>query len=138
MTEQVRLRVVVAKIGLDGHDRGARVIARLLRDFGHEVIYLGRRQTAERIARVATDEDADVVGLSVLSGTHQPNAKELIDALSVAGARARVVVGGTILRREIPALLELGVDAVFPVQTPLEEIRSYFAGVAEASSAAGP
>jgi methylmalonyl-CoA mutase C-terminal domain/subunit len=126
-------RVVVAKIGLDGHDRGAKVIARTLRDAGHEVIYLGRRQTAAAVARVACDEDADVVGLSVLSGTHRENVRQLTEALRAEGISPRVVVGGTILRREIPALHEAGVDAVFPVGTELETVRRYFADVAAAA-----
>lgn len=127
--ESSRLRVLVAKVGLDGHDRGARVIARLLRDMGHEVIYLGRRQTPDTVARTALDEDVDVVGLSVLSGTHVDAAASMLDAMRREGVDAPLVLGGTILRREIPLLLSMGVDAVFPVGTPLEEIRAYFSAV---------
>lgn len=129
MSERRRLRILVAKVGLDGHDRGARVVARLLRDMGHEVIYLGRRQSPESVARTAQDEDVDVVGLSVLSGTHADAATAVLDALRREGVDAPLVLGGTILRREIPALQAMGVDAVFPVGTPLEEIRAYFSSV---------
>jgi methylmalonyl-CoA mutase C-terminal domain/subunit len=125
------LRVLLAKMGLDGHDRGLKVIARMLRDEGHEVIYLGRRRSAEVIARAAADEDVDVVGLSTLSGTHNELAAELIAALREQGVDVPVVMGGTILHREIPALEKLGVDAVFPVGTKLEELASYFNGLAE-------
>jgi methylmalonyl-CoA mutase C-terminal domain/subunit len=122
-------RVLLAKIGLDGHDRGVRVIARTLRDAGHEVIYLGRRQSAEAVALAAIDEDVDVVGISILSGTHVQTAARVVGALGEAGANVPVVVGGTILRREIPGLLAAGVAAVFPVGTTLEEIRAYFDAV---------
>lgn len=123
-------RVLVAKVGLDGHDRGAKVIARVLRDAGHEVIYLGRRQTAESVARAACDEDVDVVGLSVLSGTHHDNVRALTAALQAEQVSPRLVVGGTILRREIPDLRAAGVDAVFPVGTTIEAVREYFDRVA--------
>jgi methylmalonyl-CoA mutase C-terminal domain/subunit len=123
--------VLVAKVGLDGHDRGAKVIARVLRDAGHEVIYLGRRQSVEAVARAARDEDVDVVGLSVLSGTHHDNVRELVAALRAENISPRLVVGGTILRREIPSLQAAGVDAVFPVGTTIEAVQAYFSGVAE-------
>lgn len=130
------LRVLLAKTGFDGHDRGVKVIARLLRDSGHVVVYLGRRQMPAAIARAALEEDVDVVGLSVLSGTHAAIAVELVGALREHGVDAAVVLGGTILRREIPALLDSGVDAVFPVGTKLSEIERYFAAKA-AQTAAG-
>ena len=124
------LRVVLGKTGLDGHDRGVKVIARMLRDAGHEVIYLGRRQTAAEIARAARDEDADVVGISILSGTHHAVAADVLAELRAAGVDVPVVLGGTILRREIPDLRELGVHAVFPVGTRLEEIQRWFDDIA--------
>lgn len=133
-TKPPPLRVLVAKVGLDGHDRGARVISRLLRDMGHEVIYLGRRQTPETIARVALDEDVQVVGLSVLSGTHVDSAARVLDAMRNEGVNAPLVLGGTVLRREVPLLLSMGVDAVFPVGTRLEEIQAYFSSVGSAPS----
>lgn len=121
------MRVVLGKTGLDGHDRGVKVIARMLRDAGHEVIYLGRRRTTADIARAVRDEDADVVGVSVLSGTQREVARSLVDDLHSLNVDVPVVLGGTILRREIPELRAIGVSAVFPVGTPLEEIRAWFA-----------
>jgi methylmalonyl-CoA mutase C-terminal domain/subunit len=123
----VRLKILLAKLGLDGHDRGIRIIARTLRDEGHEVVYLGRRQAVDAVVATAIAEDVDVVGISVLSGTHRETLAELMVAARAAGLDVTVVAGGTILRSEIPALRELGVDAVFPVGTPLAEIRTYFA-----------
>jgi methylmalonyl-CoA mutase, C-terminal domain len=124
-----RLRVLLAKTGLDGHDRGLKIIARRLRDNGYEVIYLGRRQSIDAIVRVAVEEDVDAIGVSVLSGTHKTVAEEVLASLRAADVTAPVVLGGTILRRDVPALLEQGIDAVFPVGTTLEEIDAYFAGV---------
>jgi methylmalonyl-CoA mutase, C-terminal domain len=124
-----RLRVLLAKTGLDGHDRGLKIIARRLRDNGYEVIYLGRRQSIDAIVRVAVEEDVDAIGVSVLSGTHKTVAEEVLASLRAADVTAPVVLGGTILRRDVPALLEQGIDAVFPVGTTLEEIDAYFASV---------
>lgn len=118
--------MVLGKTGLDGHDRGIKVIARMLRDAGHDVIYLGRRCTAAQIAHAARDEDADVVGVSVLSGTHHEVAAALASELRLLEVDAPIVLGGTVLRRDIPELHRLGVAAVFPVGTRLEEIRSWF------------
>lgn len=126
-------RVLLAKIGLDGHDRGVRVIARMLRDAGHEVIYVGRRQSPEAVAQVAVDEDVDVIGVSILAGTHMKIASQLVAAARSAGTDASIVIGGTVLRREIPDLLAVGVDAVFPVGTKLEEIQRYFDEIARSS-----
>ena len=116
-------RVLVAKPGLDGHDRGAKVVAYALRDAGCEVVYLGLRCTAERIVQTAVDEDVDVVGISVLSGAHVPLVRELI------AARANhqiddvpIVVGGTVPPRDIERLLALGVTAVFPVGTAIDDV----------------
>lgn len=117
------VRVLVAKPGLDGHDRGAKLVARALRDAGFDVIYLGIRQTPEAIARVAVDEDVQIVGLSILSGAHLGLTAKTMDALASAGAHdVRVVVGGTIPRRDVSALEALGVAAVYPTGTELEAL----------------
>jgi methylmalonyl-CoA mutase C-terminal domain/subunit len=123
MSPKKPIRVLVAKPGLDGHDRGAKVVARALRDAGMEVIYLGLRNTPERIARVAVDEDVDVVGLSVLSGAHIALARKVTGALHAAGADdIPVVMGGTIPHRDVAVLEESGVAAVLPTSTPLETV----------------
>ena len=114
-------RVLVAKPGLDGHDRGAKLIARSLRDAGFEVIYTGLRNRADVIASVAIDEDVDVVGLSILNGAHLSLVRKTMSSLRDAGGDdIKVVVGGTIPRSDIPKLLDLGVAAVFPTGTPIE------------------
>lgn len=116
-------RVVLAKPGLDGHDRGVKVIAMALRDAGAEVIYLGLRQSPEQIVGAAVQEGADVIGISVLSGAHVALSKELVDARSRAGVDDMpIVVGGTIPRADVALLRELGVAAVFPVGSPLEDV----------------
>jgi methylmalonyl-CoA mutase, C-terminal domain len=108
------IRIVVAKPGLDGHDRGAKVIARALRDAGHEVIYTGLHQTPEQIVETAIQEDADVIGLSVLSGAHMTLFKKLLLLLDERDARDIVVIGGGIIpEADIPLLKELGVAEVF-------------------------
>lgn len=116
-------RVVVAKAGLDGHDRGAKVVARVLRDAGMEVIYLGLRNRPEHIAQVAVEEDARVIGLSMLSGSHLPLTRTLMDYLAANNALdIGVVVGGTIPRGDIPRLRAMGVAAVTPTSTPLDVV----------------
>jgi methylmalonyl-CoA mutase C-terminal domain/subunit len=117
-----RPRVILAKPGLDGHDRGVKVVAMGMRDAGAEVIYLGLRATARQIAAAAAAEDADVVGISVLSGAHMAIAVELLAALHETGADVPLVVGGTIPARDADALRELGIAAVFPAGTPLPEV----------------
>ena len=117
-----RPRVILAKPGLDGHDRGVKVVAMGLRDAGAEVIYLGLRATPGQIAAAVAAEDADVVGISVLSGAHMAIAAELLAALREAGADVPVVVGGTIPARDADALRGLGVAAVFPAGTPLPDV----------------
>jgi methylmalonyl-CoA mutase, C-terminal domain len=108
------IRIVVAKPGLDGHDRGAKVIARALRDAGHEVIYTGLHQTPEQIVETAIQEDADVIGLSVLSGAHMTLFKKLLALLDERDARDIVVIGGGIIpEADIPLLKEIGVAEVF-------------------------
>jgi methylmalonyl-CoA mutase, C-terminal domain len=117
----------VAKPGLDGHDRGAKVVAQALRDAGIEVIYTGLKRTPEMIVQEALQEDVDVIGLSILSGAHLPLTQKVIAALRQAGAvDLRVAVGGTIPASDVPALMELGVWAVFPMGTPLPGIVQSF------------
>ena len=117
------IRIVVAKPGLDGHDRGAKVIARALRDAGHEVIYTGLHQTPEQIVETAIQEDADVIGLSVLSGAHMTLFKKLIGLLDERDARDIVVIGGGIIpEADIPLLKELGVAQVFTPGATTTEI----------------
>ncbi|WP_405137890.1 cobalamin B12-binding domain-containing protein [Nocardia sp. NBC_01388] len=114
-------RVLVAKPGLDGHDRGAKIVARTLRDAGFEVIYTGIRQRIEDIVSIAMQEDVAVVGLSILSGAHVALTTRVVDALRAAGAGdIAVVVGGTIPGSDVSKLLEAGAAAVFPTGTALE------------------
>jgi len=113
-------RVLVAKPGLDGHDRGAKIVARALSDAGFEVIYTGIRQKPANIAAAAVQEDVQVVGLSILSGAHISLTRKVIEALRAAGGEdILVVVGGTIPTRDVPKLLELGAAAAFPTGTAL-------------------
>jgi methylmalonyl-CoA mutase, C-terminal domain len=118
-----KLRVVIAKPGLDGHDRGAKVIARALRDAGMEVIYTGLRQTPEMIASAALQEDADVIGLSILSGAHNHIAPRLMQLLKARGLDdVLVVIGGIIPDVDIPRLKDIGVKGIFLPGTPMQEI----------------
>ena len=118
-----KIRVVIAKPGLDGHDRGARVIARALRDAGMEVIYTGLRQTPEQIVSAALQEDADVIGLSILSGAHMHICPRVVELLNEKGMRDVIlVVGGIIPDVDIPKLNELGVRGIFLPGTPMQEI----------------
>jgi len=117
------MKMLVAKPGLDGHDRGAKVVAQALRDAGVEVVYSGLKRTPEEIVQAAIQEDVDVVGLSILSGAHLPLARRVLDGLRAHGADdIHVVVGGIIPPRDVAALLELGVRKVFPMGTPLPDI----------------
>jgi methylmalonyl-CoA mutase C-terminal domain/subunit len=117
----------LAKPGLDGHDRGVKIIAKLLRDSGFEVIYTGIRQSPEMIARAAVQEDVSVVGLSILSGAHLRLGAQVLDALAAEGAEdIKLLIGGTIPQEDASALRELGVDAVFGVESTLEQIREWF------------
>jgi methylmalonyl-CoA mutase C-terminal domain/subunit len=129
------VRVLIAKPGLDGHDRGAKVVALALRDAGFEVIYTGLHQTVEEIVETAVQEDVDVVGLSILSGAHLPIAAKLMAQLDeigrigdedgVASDSPLVLVGGNIPERDVPALKELGVAAVFPTGSQLDDIANF-------------
>jgi methylmalonyl-CoA mutase C-terminal domain/subunit len=121
--EERKIRVVVAKPGLDGHDRGAKVVARALRDAGMEVIYTGLRQTPEMVAEAALQEDADVVGLSILSGAHMALVPRVLELLRANGQEnVRVFVGGIIPDEDIPRLMELGVVGVYGPGTLTEDI----------------
>ena len=115
-------RVLLAKPGLDGHDRGIKVIAMALRDAGAEVIYLGLRRTVPEIVQAAIDDDVDVIGISVLSGAHLALARELLEARSSADLDVPVVLGGTIPAADAAALVALGVAAVFPVGANLGDV----------------
>jgi methylmalonyl-CoA mutase, C-terminal domain len=116
-------RILVAKPGLDGHDRGARIVARALRDAGFEVIYTGIRLRPAEIAAIAVQEDVDVVGLSILSGAHVALTQKTIAALREAGGDDKVVVvGGTIPEADVPKLREFGVADVFPTGTSVEDL----------------
>jgi len=118
-----RYKVLVAKLGIDGHDRGAKVIARALRDAGFEVVYTGIRQTPEQIVAAAIQEDVDVIGVSILSGAHMHHMKKLMEKLKEAGADdIPVVLGGTIPIPDVEPLLKIGVRKVFLPGTSLKEI----------------
>jgi len=128
-----RTRVLIAKPGLDGHDRGAKIVARALRDAGFEVIFTGIRQRVEAIVTTALQEDVTVVGLSILSGAHVGLTTRVIEGLRAAGAGdIAVVVGGTIPAADVPRLRAAGAAAVFPTGTPLDvlvpEIRALATG----------
>ena len=121
-------RIVVAKPGLDGHDRGARVIARALRDAGFEVVYTGLHQTPEQVVSAVVQEDADAVGLSLLSGAHLSLVPKVIDALDAAGrGDVLVIVGGIIPDQDIATLKDAGVAAVFTPGAPLASIGQWLA-----------
>jgi len=124
-----KIRVVVAKPGLDGHDRGAKIIARALRDAGMEVIYTGLHQTPEQIVETVLQEDADAVGLSILSGAHMTLVPRVVELLREQDAGDVVVtVGGTIPSQDIPELEELGVAAVFTPGAPTQDIIDFIRG----------
>lgn len=124
-----KIRVVIAKPGLDGHDRGAKVIARALRDAGMEVIYTGLRQTPEQIAAAALQEDADVIGLSILSGAHMHICPRLMELLKEKGLdHVVVLVGGIIPDQDIPKLKAMGIPGVFLPGSPMQDIVTFITG----------
>ena len=124
-----KIRVVVAKPGLDGHDRGAKIIARALRDAGMEVIYTGLHQTPEQLVETVLQEDADAVGLSILSGAHMTLVPRVVELLREQDAGEVVVtVGGTIPSQDIPELKELGVAEVFTPGAPTQDIIDFIKG----------
>ena len=123
------IRVVIAKPGLDGHDRGAKVIARALRDAGMEVIYTGLRQTPQQIASAALQEDADVIGLSILSGAHLSVCTALMELLRAQGLHdVLVLVGGIIPDQDLPRLRAIGVQGIFLPGTPMADIIAFITG----------
>jgi methylmalonyl-CoA mutase cobalamin-binding domain/chain len=129
MAAPVPIRVVLAKVGLDGHDRGIKVVARALRDAGMQVIYAGLWQTPEAVVRTAADEDADWLGLSLLSGAHMTLVPRVLELLRQAGLEhVGVLVGGIIPEADVPKLLEMGVARVFGPGTALPDIVAYLQG----------
>ena len=121
-----KIRVLVAKPGLDGHDRGAKVVARALRDGGFEVIYTGLRQTPEQIAEAALQEDVNVVAMSILSGAHGHLFPKVVDLVRKNGMTDALIIGGGVIPEgDIPALKEAGVSAVFTPGTPTSEVVKY-------------
>ena len=121
-----KIRVLVAKPGLDGHDRGAKVVACALRDAGMEVIYTGLHQTPEMVVQSAIEEDVDIVAMSILSGAHLPIARKLMAAMGEAEMEdKRVLIGGNIPQRDVPALIELGVVGVFPTGSRFDAIAAF-------------
>lgn len=126
------IRVLVAKPGLDGHDRGAKVIARALRDAGMEVIYTGLRQTSEMIVNAAVQEDVDAVGLSILSGAHMHYFAEVIDGLRARDAEDILVFGGGIVPdQDLPRLKEMGVGTIFTPGSSTQDVIAYVKGAVE-------
>ena len=129
MNEERKIRVVVAKPGLDGHDRGAKIIARALRDAGMEVIYTGLHQTPEQIVETVLQEDADAVGLSILSGAHMTLVPRVVELLRSQGVDDVVItVGGTIPADDVPELKQLGIDEVFTPGASTDEIVEFVRG----------
>ena len=121
-----KIRVLIAKAGLDGHDRGAKIVARSLMDAGMEVVYTGLRQTAEQIGSAAVQEDVDVVGVSFLAGDHMVLAPKILRILAEKGLEnIMVIAGGIILKHQIPELKKMGVQQVFLPGTPPAEIAAY-------------
>jgi methylmalonyl-CoA mutase, C-terminal domain len=130
---QHRLRVLIAKPGLDGHDRGAKVVARALRDAGMEVIYTGLRQSPEQIVAAAAQEDVDAVGLSILSGAHLPICRRVIELLGEKGMKdVRVFVGGIIPAQDIPELKKMGIAEVFLPGASLQDVVRLVSGAVAA------
>ena len=126
MTEETTIRVLIAKPGLDGHDRGAKVVARALRDAGMEVIYTGIRQTPEMIVETAVQEDVDVIGISILSGAHLELLPQILEGLKREGITDKILVaGGIIPEDDHPALQKIGVKATFGPGTTTAEIVDY-------------
>lgn len=124
--EDRRIRILIAKPGMDGHDRGAKVVARALRDAGMEVVYTGLRQTAEMIVNAALQEDVDAIGLSVLSGAHLHYFREVMELLREKGAQDIIVFGGGIIPdQDLPVLAKLGVGRVFTPGASTEDAATY-------------
>ncbi len=125
-----KIRILIAKPGLDGHDRGAKYVARALKDAGYEVIYTGIRQTPEAIVKTAIQEDVDLVGLSLLSGAHNELFPKVVELLKSGNAGDIIVFGGGVIpEADIPGLKEKGVQAVFTPGTPIREIIAFIESV---------
>jgi methylmalonyl-CoA mutase C-terminal domain/subunit len=122
-------RILVAKVGLDGHDRGVKVVARILRDAGFEVIYTGLFQTPQTVAAAAVDEDVDAIGLSMLSGAHMTLAPLVVDEVRKLGSEIPVVVGGIVPNQDVEPLLKLGVAAVLTPGATADEVVATIADV---------
>ena len=136
MSEDRKIRVIVAKPGLDGHDRGAKVVARALRDAGMEVIYTGLRQTPEQVVEAAVQEDVDVIGLSILSGAHTYLVPRIVELLKEEGMNdVLVTVGGIIPEDDVTMLNEHGVTGIFGPGTPTDEIVEFIKANAPARAA---
>lgn len=126
------IRVLIAKLGLDGHDRGALLVSRALRDAGMEVIYTGLHQTIPEIVKAAIEEDVDLIGLSILSGAHISLTQKLMGHLNEKGVTGMIVIlGGTIAEHEIPILMAMGVKGIFPVGTQLSSLQEKVRGLVE-------
>jgi methylmalonyl-CoA mutase C-terminal domain/subunit len=130
-------RILVAKVGLDGHDRGVKVVARILRDAGYEVIYTGLFQTPEKVAAAAVDEDVDAIGLSMLSGAHMTLAPKVVERVRDRGVDIPVVVGGIIPDPDVPKLLDLGVAAILTPGATAEDVVATMRQVIEARATSG-
>jgi len=123
MNRETPIRVLIAKPGLDGHDKGAKVVARALKDAGMEVIYIGLRQSADSILSAAVEENADIIGLSILSGSHVPICRELLEKMEQQGIEGiKIIVGGVIPRADVKVLKDLGVSEVFRGGTSFDDI----------------
>jgi len=126
-SQKKKVRIMISKLGLDGHDRGAKVIARSLRDAGMEVIYTGLKKTPKDIVKIAIEEDVDIIGISILSGGHEILLPELCQLLKENDANyIHVIAGGIIPKDDIPILKQAGVKAVFSPGTTIQEIIEYF------------
>jgi len=122
LTVEKKIRILIAKPGLDGHDRGAKVIAQALRDAGMEVIYTGLHQTIDQIISTAIQEDVDVIGLSIMSGAHLPICQKLVKKMEEKKIEdIKLVLGGVIPKRDVPLLREMGIEGIFPGGTPFDE-----------------
>ena len=130
MASEQKIRVLMTKVGLDGHDRGVKVVSAYLREAGMEVVYLGRFQTPESIVRAALQEDVDVIGVSCLDGEHLPFTPRIIALLKENKVNIPVIIGGVIPQKDIPALKRRGVSEVFPPGSSMEQIVEYFRTIA--------
>ena len=123
MNRETPIRVLIAKPGLDGHDKGAKVVARALKDAGMEVIYIGLRQSADSILSAAVEENADIIGLSILSGSHVPICRELLEKMEQQGIEGiKIIVGGVIPRADVQVLKDMGISEVFRAGSSFDEI----------------